>query len=94
MTTPARKGPPLAHPTSLGIAALRLGETFSQVVRIDGDQITKDKLREATEDLKNTMNGFVGAAKRREGADYATATFTTWTKSFDLLVGITVTRTA
>ncbi len=76
------------------VAALSVGETWCRMVRLDGDQATKDALSAAVDRMRNTARSPISRAKLRaqDGRDYVMETINTRTRSMDVLVGVAVTR--
>lgn len=76
------------------IAALEVGETWSKIERLDGDEANKEAINSTLAALRNNAARPVARARENTLGDYETTTFVTRTQSFDVLVGIAVTRTA
>lgn len=83
------------HPSlAASIARLQNGHTHVVAKRLDGDEISKDLIKETRLTLRNTVAAAVGRAKGRTGHGYNVENGEMVTKGLDTVVCIVVTRTA
>ncbi len=75
------------------IAALANGATASKAVRLDGDQATKQVINELLQSMRNSVAAAVSRATKKTGHTYTVETATNWTKAFDVLLFVAITRT-
>lgn len=75
------------------LAALAPGDTWSKVLRIDGDRVPKDQLSQTAERLTGAAAAAIHRAKAdNPEADYISERFDVRTRSYDILIGVAVTR--
>jgi len=76
------------------ITRLELGRTVAESVRLDFDKTTRDAFRETVKALRSTMSKAAERARGRSGNEYSIETGDFLTRSGDLMIVATVTRTA
>ena len=81
------------NPAAIDLTALLIGQSWSQVQRLDGDLASKESVRTALETIRGRANTAVSRAKALDDSlDFITEGFDARTRSFDILVGVSVTR--
>ncbi len=76
------------------IAGLTAGATASKALRLDGDEATKQTINDRLQAMRNSVAAAVSRATKKTGHVYTVETATNWTKTYDVLLFIAITRTA
>jgi hypothetical protein len=76
------------------IADLAVGKSVAIADRLDGDEATKEVIRETRLRQRNTVAAAVSRAKARSGGTFTVEGGEITTRSLDILITLVVTRTA
>lgn len=76
------------------IAALEIGESIAEARRLDEDTATRAKIATVAENLRNTVTTASQRAKATTGHIYTVEVGDYRTRTYDLIVVVTVTRLA
>jgi len=88
----ARAAESVLNPTKDVLSAIEVGDTWTMTRRIDGDLFTKSEIREGLEEMRNSVNGVVGRAKQATDGQYVVESAVNFTRTYDLLLSVSVTR--
>lgn len=76
------------------IADLEVGASCASVVRLDGDEATKEVIQDTITRLRNLISPAVARAKKRSPGEYTVEVGKFDTRSLDIIVCAAVSRTA
>lgn len=74
------------------IAELKMGESYTESVRCDFDNMGKEQTKQAKENLRNTLNKAMSNATKRSGKTYTLESGEFFTRTYDIMVCAVVTR--
>lgn len=82
------------HPNSRAnrIAELEVNKSYSESVRVDVDKVGKDEINNIKADMRNVINKAANNAAKRSGNEFTVEAGEFFTRSYDLLICVVVTR--